>query len=116
MVQECRFIKANGLKCHSPAMRLSAFCYSHGRFRVVAPRRRRKKDELLDLPVLTDIVSFRVALNRILQAVASNTISASRAGKLLYALQMALGNLQSVPLGEELREPEPGGSSDLLPR
>ena len=38
MFKECRFIKANGLKCQSPALRGSPFCYFHSRTRVVVPR------------------------------------------------------------------------------
>jgi hypothetical protein len=29
MYEECRFIKSNGLKCQSPAMRGCLFCYFH---------------------------------------------------------------------------------------
>jgi len=93
MVPECRFIKANGLKCQSPALRGSAFCYFHARLRPVAPRRLRNKEQLLKLPSLTHAAAFLPAINEILQGLASNNISPRRAGSLLYALQMARQNL-----------------------
>ena len=45
---ECRFIKSNGLKCQSPAMRGSQFCYFHGRTRIYVQRPRSR--EPLRLP------------------------------------------------------------------
>jgi hypothetical protein len=33
MFRECRHIKTDGKKCHSPAKRGSAFCYFHARSR-----------------------------------------------------------------------------------
>lgn len=93
MYTECRFIKGNGLKCQSPALRGSPFCYFHARTRVVVPRRRRNpKDEPVDLPVLRDPSGILAMINQILQGVAANTMSPRRAGSLLYALQMARQN------------------------
>ena len=99
MFKECRFIKANGLKCQSPALRGSPFCYFHVRTRVVVPRRpRRPKDEPVNLPVLSDRSGVLTIINEVLQGVASNTMSPRRAGSLLYALQMASQNLGGIPL------------------
>ena len=96
--KDCRFIKANGLKCKSPAMRGSPFCYFHARTRVVVPRRPRgPKEEPVNLPVLSDGSGVLAVLNEILQALASNRISPKRAGSLLYALQMARPNLETTP-------------------
>jgi hypothetical protein len=100
MFAECRFIKGNGLKCQSPAMRGSPFCYFHARTRVVPRRRLRPKDEPVDLPVLTDPSGILAMINQILQGVASNTMSPRRAGSLLYALQMARQNFGEIPLDD----------------
>jgi len=108
LVPECRFIKANGLKCQSPALRGSAFCYFHARNRVVAPRRRRCFQEaLLELPALKSRNAVLAAIGEIVQGVASNSISPKRAGSLLYALQMADTKLEDVvpaiePAGPDL--------------
>jgi hypothetical protein len=96
IVEECRFIKANGLKCQSPAMRGSRFCYFHGRARILSPRPR-SRDQALKLPRLVNSASISVALNEILQALASGSIDTKRAGNLLYALQMAQQNLPAAP-------------------
>ncbi len=91
-VAECRFIKPNGLKCQSVAMRGSPFCYHHARVRVSPRRPRRNKEAVLDLPSLNGDATFLPFLNEVLQAVASNSISSKRATSLLYALQIARSN------------------------
>jgi hypothetical protein len=50
LYEDCRFIKSNGLKCQSPAMRDSQFCYFHGRTRIYVPRPR--SSDPLQLPTL----------------------------------------------------------------
>ena len=85
--QECRFIKGNGLKCQSPAMRGSQFCYFHGRTRIYVPRPRSR--EPLQLPALQNRASIHAALNEVFQALASGNLDPKRAGNLLQALQMA---------------------------
>ena len=84
---ECRFIKSNGLKCQSPAMRGSQFCYFHGRTRIYVQRPRSR--EPLELPPLQDLASIHVALNEVFQALASGDLDSKRAGNLLHALQLA---------------------------
>jgi hypothetical protein len=111
MYKECRFIKANGLKCQSPALRGSPFCYFHSRTRVLVPRRPR--EESVNLPVVRDSSGVLAAINEILQALASNSISPKRAGSLLYALQMARPNLQTTPLDVDDCIPQ---STDHSPR
>ena len=99
MYKECRFIKPNGLRCQSPALRQCPFCYFHSRTRVLVPRRpRRPREEPVNLPVVRDSSGVLAAINEILQALASNSISPKRAGSLLYALQMASPNLETTPL------------------
>jgi hypothetical protein len=93
LFKECRHIKTNGLKCHSPAMRGSAFCYFHARTRVYAAPRRRTREKPLELPPIHGPADVRAALYTILDAVARGDISAKRGGKLLYAIQLA----ESVP-------------------
>ena len=97
MVSECRHVKTNGLKCQSPAMRGSQFCYFHSRTRIYAPRPR-SRDKVLKLPPLQNSASISAALNEIMQALARGTIDTKRAGSLLYALQMAQQNLPAAPL------------------
>jgi hypothetical protein len=98
-VKECRYIKTNGLKCQSPAMRGSAFCYFHGRTRItVSPGQKREKP--LQLPPLRNAASIHAALNQVMQALGSGNIGAKRAGNLLYALQMAQQTVSSLPVSQ----------------
>jgi len=89
MLKECRYIKTNGLKCQSPAMRDSQFCYFHGRRRIYVSSRPASTNQKLKLPPLNDSASIRAALGKVIRALAAGRIDAKRAGNLLYALQMA---------------------------
>jgi len=88
-VAECRFIKPNGLKCQSVAMRSSLFRYHHARVPASPRRPRRNKEAVLDLPSLGNDAAVLPLLNEVLDALASNSISTKRASSLLYALQIA---------------------------
>ena len=96
MYNECRFIKSNGLKCQSPAMRGSQFCYFHGRTRIYVPRPR-SRGKSLRLPPLKDQASIHAALDKVLRALASGDLDSKRAGNLLYALQMAQQTVYAAP-------------------
>jgi hypothetical protein len=100
-VNECRFIKANGIKCQSPALRGFPFCYFHSRSRYPAPRRKPTADQPIELPHLENSADIGPALAEIFQALASSRISTKRAGMLLYNLQLvsssAFGSRSSAP-------------------
>ena len=89
MLKECRHIKPNGLKCGSPALGGSPFCYFHARMSPPAPRRKPQADEPLQLPLLESPDDIHSALIEIFDALASSRISPKRAGTLLYSLQLA---------------------------
>jgi len=92
-VSECRFIKSNGLKCQSVAMRGSPFCYHHARFRVSPRRKRRNNEAVLELPSLDSPSAVLPFIDQVIQAIASNSISPRRASSLLYSLQIARDRL-----------------------
>jgi len=75
MLKECRHIKPNGLKCGSPALGGSPFCYFHARTPLPAPRRKPQADEPLQLPLLESPDDIHSALIEIFDA--------------LYSLQLA---------------------------
>lgn len=107
IVPECRFVKPNGLRCQAPAMRDSLFCYAHARNRVAAPRRRRNKEALLDIPPLDGDAAAFAAINEVLQALASDCISPRRASSMLYCLQLARQGFASLAPGLESSGPDP---------
>jgi hypothetical protein len=100
---ECRFIKSNGLKCQSPAMRGSQFCYFHGRTRIYVPRPRSR--EPIQLPPLQNQASIHAALDQVIQALASGNLDTKRAGSLFYALQMAQQTVHAAPYSPPVPQP-----------
>jgi hypothetical protein len=110
MVNECRFVKPNGLKCGAVALRGSPFCYFHARNRY-ATRRTRSGELAFNLPSLSNPVALQDALNTIFVALGAGTISSRRAGSLLYALQLAQKNLESMP--QVMPEPNPTVASPV---
>jgi len=96
MFNECTHLKADGTKCHSPAMRGTSRCFYHTRIRRRVSASNRPKDEPFGLPDITEPGMLLIALNEILQAIAAGRISARRAGALLYGIQMANRELDGV--------------------
>jgi hypothetical protein len=103
--QECRFIKSNGLKCQSPAMRGSQFCYFHGRTRIYVQRPRSR--EPLQLPALENQAAIHFALNEVFQALASGNLDTKRAANLFQALQMARQTVHAAPSPTSVPQPPP---------
>ena len=89
MYQECRHIMPNGAKCHSPAMRGMAYCFFHAPARRPMQGQSRARKKPLKLPALTDRNAVQVAINQVLDAIGSSTISPRSAGQLLFGLQIA---------------------------
>jgi len=103
MYTECRFIKSNGLKCQSPAMRGSQFCYFHGRTRVYVSHPRSR--EPIQLPPLQNRAAIHAALDQVLQALASGSLDTKRADSLLQALQMAQETIYAAPYSSPAPQP-----------
>jgi hypothetical protein len=103
MYKECRFIKANGLKCQSPALRGCPFCYFHSRTRVVVPRRRCFAEKPFELTPPKNADAISAALSEILNALASSRITPKRAGTLLYGLQLAQKSIECQPGAQDDR-------------
>ena len=92
MYQLCHHIKTNGLRCQSPALLGTAFCYFHARTHAMAAPNYIKFDDL-KLPLLEDSASIQVAILKITAALLSSRIDARHAGLLLYAVQIASQNI-----------------------
>jgi len=90
MYETCRHIMPSGLRCQSPAMRGSAFCYHHGR-RIPPARKGPSAERRVEIPQTLDPNGISHTAGNILQALANGHISARRASVLLYGLQIATG-------------------------
>ena len=96
-IRYCDHIKANGLRCASPALRGERFCYFH-LHRLERDRRRLRnaKPKPLSLPPLEDANAVQLGLMNVLDAIAHNSIDTKQAALLLYGLQTAAINLKRV--------------------
>ena len=88
MYLACRHIKPNGLRCKSPALLDHAFCYYHVRLHNLS-RQPQGKFAPIRLPVPEDDTSIQLSVAQISDALINDRIDAKRAGRLLYALQIA---------------------------
>jgi len=92
MIQLCRHIKTNGIRCQSPALSGSAYCYFHSRTHAMAKVKSTSFDDF-DLPLLEDSASIQVAIFKIMAAYIGSRLDARHTGLLLYALQIASQNI-----------------------
>jgi hypothetical protein len=94
----CRHTKTNGLICQSPALIESAFCFHHQKLR------RTRRTTLGAGPGLSTNVlhplrnaqTILQAASMVLSGIASNRIHPRKAGKMLYALQIATSRLHAT--------------------
>jgi len=94
----CRFIRANGTKCGSPAVKGGRMCYFHTRTERTGKRKGRNKDNavaerlqapVLEVPVLEDDLAIQMAVTNVCRQLASEPLDTKRASLLLYGLQVA---------------------------
>ncbi len=94
MYQECRHIMPSGAKCHSPAMRGTAYCYFHAPARRLMQGHSRVHKKPLTLPALTDRSAIQAAVHQVLDAISASTITDRSAGQFLFGLQIASDSLR----------------------
>src|SRR5262249_43654688 len=83
----------DGTSCGSPQMRKHIYCYAHRQMmeaRALALR----------LPALEDANAIQISLMRVQKALIDDTITAKKAGLLLYSLQLAVTNIGQTTFGE----------------
>ena len=89
----CRWVKQDGTSCGSPQIRKHIYCYAHKQMmeaRALALR----------LPAPEDANAIQISLMRVQKALIDDTISAKKAGLLLYSLQLAMTNVGQTTFGE----------------
>jgi hypothetical protein len=93
----CRHTLTNGHRCKSPAQATSAFCHHHRKLRrttIVVPQ---STPLQLNPHPLRDARSIQQALGLILDGLASGRLAPAPAGKMLYALQLAIADSKTPP-------------------
>jgi hypothetical protein len=96
MFQECRHIKPNGSKCHSPAMQDKPYCYYHIRMRRLSKVSTAPfESKAMEVPFLEDRGAVQIALSEVVSALAEHRIDYKRASLMIYALQVASANAKN---------------------
>jgi hypothetical protein len=114
-IPKCHFIRTNGTRCKSPALKGAELCYHHERdaqrVRNFLQARGIKDTEFMhaykhlqesfnpeviesiEIPALDDAASIQVALTNLLRAICYDHITDRKAGLALFTLQQATLNL-----------------------
>src|ERR1035437_7358781 len=97
-IRRCRHVKTNGTQCGSPAVKGKELCFYHERNRPQPVELymdgERYCDSQIVLPVFEDAHSIQTVIRQVVQLMLTRRIERKDAGLLLYALQIASGNLK----------------------
>jgi len=88
MYMACRHIKTNGLRCKSPALKGSPFCYYHAKVHTIGADPLAKYGPM-QFPVPEDKAAIQLGIARIADALINGRIDRKNAGHLFYGLQIA---------------------------
>ena len=80
----CQFIKADGERCGSPALKKRRFCYFHNQTRA-----ERTQAQEFELPVLEDDLAIQMAVTNVCRGLLKKSLEPKHATALLYGLQVA---------------------------
>lgn len=89
----CRWVRQDGTGCGSPQIRKHIYCYAHKQMM-------ESRALALRLPALEDANAIQISLMRVQKALIDDTITAKKAGLLLYSLQLAMTNVGQTTFGE----------------
>lgn len=99
-IRRCRHIKTNGTQCGSPALKGRELCYYHEQNRPQPVELyldgERYCDSQIVLPVFEDAHSIQTVIRQVVQLMLTRRIERKDAGLMLYALQIASGNLKTM--------------------
>jgi hypothetical protein len=90
-IPQCQYIRTDGRRCGSPALKTKRWCYFHYEVN--------RKTVTLDVPPLEDGNAVQLALTDLARAVADDRIQLKNAALLAYILQTASANLKQVQFG-----------------
>lgn len=83
--RRCRALTVNGRMCHQRAMRGESFCVGHRHRNPVCPQKGGK----VSVPLLEDISAIQLVASQVAHGLFTETLDPWRAGKILYACQVA---------------------------
>jgi hypothetical protein len=99
-IRRCQHIKTSGAQCGSPALRNEKLCYYHQHNRLAAAELYLDGDRYCDsqimIPPFEDAHSIQMVLRHVVQLMLQKRIDRKDAGLMLYALQIASGNLKQL--------------------
>jgi len=84
--KSCTHVKANGLRCGSPALRGQSFCYFHHHS---PDHRPRTQARVVQIPFPENAAAIQVGIHNVMLAIIDRRIDERRASQLLWALQIA---------------------------
>ena len=88
MYRLCRHVKANGIRCQSPALTGAHFCYYHSKVHTIGAEPNAKFGSL-QLPAPENPAAIQLSVACISDAIINGRIDQKKAASLLYALQIA---------------------------
>ncbi len=99
-IRRCRHIRTNGTQCGSPALKGKELCFYHQQNQPKPVELyldgERYADGQIIIPVFEDAHSIQTVIRQVVQLMLSRRIDRKDAGILLYALQIASGNLKTM--------------------
>jgi hypothetical protein len=99
-IRRCRHIRTNGTQCGSPALKAKELCFYHQQNQPEQVELyldgERYSDGQIIIPVFEDAHSIQIVIRQVVQLMLSRRIDRKDAGILLYALQIASGNLKTM--------------------
>jgi hypothetical protein len=98
----CQHWMDDTIRCGSPAMRSTRYCYFHHLAQMRGARKNAEsaRQRWFESAPLDDAVSVQRALAQVMTRLLSGNISHKRAGQILYNLQTASVNLRTAGLGK----------------
>jgi len=99
-IRRCRHVKSRGTQCGSPALKGKELCFYHEQNQPRAVELyidgERYSDGSIMMPVFEDAHSIQTVIRQVVQLMLTRRIDRKDAGLLLYALQIASGNLKTM--------------------
>jgi hypothetical protein len=99
-IRRCQHIKISGAQCGSPALRDDKICFYHKQNGTVPAELYIDGDRYCDsqimIPPFEDAHSIQMVLRHVVQLMLQKRINPKDAGLMLYALQIASGNLKQM--------------------